>query len=69
MGLASPDIQVGDTVHVLVGGNTPFIMRKPGQGLSDQSNHFSLVSAAFVHGIMQGGLLPKEEELESFTLV
>ncbi|WAO95425.1 HET domain-containing protein [Fusarium falciforme] len=69
MGLASPNIQVGDTVHVLVGGNTPFIMRKPGQGLSDQSNHFSLVSAAFVHGIMQGGLLPKEEALESFTLV
>ncbi|RMJ09532.1 hypothetical protein CDV36_010872 [Fusarium kuroshium] len=64
MGLASPDIQVGDTVHVLVGGNTPFIMRKTGR-----TNCFSLVSAAFVHGIMQGGLLHKKEELESFTLV
>ncbi|RSL87188.1 hypothetical protein CEP51_002360 [Fusarium floridanum] len=64
MGLASPDIQVGDTVHVLVGGNTPFIMRKTGR-----TNCFSLVSAAFVHGIMQGGLLHKKEQLESFTLV
>ncbi|RSL51264.1 hypothetical protein CEP53_008515 [Fusarium sp. AF-6] len=64
MGLASPDIQVGDTVHVLVGGNTPFIMRKTGR-----TNCFSLISAAFVHGIMQGGLLHKKEELESITLI
>ncbi|KAI8712284.1 HET domain-containing protein [Fusarium sp. LHS14.1] len=69
MGLASPDIKVGDTVHVLVGGNTPFVMRRAGQDLDVQGNRYSLVSAAFVHGIMQGGLLSKENELESFTLV
>ncbi|KAL2674219.1 hypothetical protein Neosp_012669 [[Neocosmospora] mangrovei] len=69
MGLASPDIEVGDTVHVLVGGNTPFVMRRAGQGLDAHGNPLSLVSAAFVHGIMQGGLLPKEDKLESFTLV
>ncbi|KAM0425788.1 hypothetical protein ACHAPT_009038 [Fusarium lateritium] len=66
MGLASPDIQVGDTVHVLVGGNTPFVFRRSD---ADQGNSFSLISAAFVHGIMQGGLLSKQDGLESFTLI
>ncbi|KAJ4328982.1 hypothetical protein N0V84_000553 [Fusarium piperis] len=69
LGLASPNIQVGDTVHILVGGNTPFVLRRSGGEPGGLNNSFSLVSAAFVHGIMQGGLLPKEDELESFTLV
>lgn len=61
MGLVALDTKVRDTVYVLVGGNILYILRRRGGRPDD--HRFSFISAALVHRIMQGGLLPKEEEL------
>jgi len=74
IGLASPNVTVGDTVHVLVGGRTPLILRKAllSKGSENQLNRFIYVCDAFVLGIMNGGILPSDgepEKLQSFLLV
>ncbi|KAH7141061.1 heterokaryon incompatibility protein-domain-containing protein [Dactylonectria macrodidyma] len=75
IGLASPDIDLGDTVHVVVGAKTPIILRRAPKDLGspkDEPDTFLSVSNAFVAGIMHGGLLPDEGEsdkLDTFTLV
>ncbi|KAK0646928.1 heterokaryon incompatibility protein-domain-containing protein [Cercophora newfieldiana] len=74
IGMASQNTRVGDTVHVLVGGRTPFVLRRvdPEGGLDQISNMYNYVSDAFVLGIMGGGLLPAPEEpekLQSYRLV
>ncbi|KAF5010254.1 hypothetical protein FDECE_3572 [Fusarium decemcellulare] len=76
IGLASPDIEVGDVVHLFTGGKTPFILRRDTMKNSEKLEHqwktFSLISVAFVVGIMQGGLLRNAEtegKLELIALV
>ncbi|KAH7144164.1 heterokaryon incompatibility protein-domain-containing protein [Dactylonectria estremocensis] len=75
IGLASPDVAVGDTVHILVGARTPIILRKTSKetGSSKEGpDTFSSVGSAFVAGIMSGGLLPDEgdaEKMDKFILV
>ena len=65
IGYVCHDVQVNDTVHVLFGGNLPFIFRAsrcPGGQVHDQYN--TLVCHCYMHGIMDGesldwGLMPQ----------
>lgn len=48
LGCSSLSVQPGDEVWILPGANIPFILRKQITG------HFSVINAAYVHGIMCG---------------
>jgi hypothetical protein len=50
MGLGPSDIQIGDTVAVMLGGQVPFILRT-----QDDAN--ILIGESYVHGIMNGEAL------------
>lgn len=50
MGLVPPKTEPGDVISVLIGGPTPFILRKFGL----EVNHYCLVGSAYIHGIMEG---------------
>ncbi|KAF5639579.1 heterokaryon incompatibility protein (het-6OR allele) [Fusarium sp. NRRL 25303] len=63
VGHARLDMQAGDVLCVLLGGNMPFILRPLDDGV------FGYVGQAFVHGIMDGEALQQGHELESITLV
>lgn len=53
IGLALRNAQPGDTVSVLLGGVTPFILRQAESAACEQ---FSLVGEAYAYGIMGGEL-------------
>lgn len=57
IGIGPPDMARGDEVWVLFGGKVPFILRSTGNA-EDQpcknSNDYTLVGNAYVHGIMDG---------------
>ncbi|KAK7958636.1 HET-domain-containing protein [Apiospora saccharicola] len=58
IGYACHDVQVNDTVHVLFGGNLPFLLRTsryPGEQLRGQ--YHTLVCHCYVYGIMDGEAL------------
>jgi hypothetical protein len=58
IGLGSQDMLVGDTVHVLLGGRVPFILRPVNEphnaGQVPSPRCFRYVCDAYVHGIMDG---------------
>jgi hypothetical protein len=51
MGLAHRSCQVGDRVYVLMGGDTPFVLRSLG------GNFYGFGGESYVHGIMDGEML------------
>ena len=62
MGLGPKDIQNGDTVSVLLGGQVPFILRE----LDDT---YMLIGESYVHGIMYGEALDDaDSEIQNFRL-
>ncbi|MCJ1412132.1 hypothetical protein MMC19_006224 [Ptychographa xylographoides] len=52
MGLGSREIQVGDKICVLFGGNTFFILRQAGRA-------YRLIGACYVYGFMNGEVMEK----------
>ncbi|KAJ4301911.1 hypothetical protein N0V90_004007 [Kalmusia sp. IMI 367209] len=57
IGIGPPDMAKGDEAWVLFGGNVPFILRPLGHAESwkcKNSNDYTLVGNAYVHGIMDG---------------
>ena len=50
MGLGPKDIQNGDTVSVLLGGQVPHILRK-------LDHAYMLIGESYVHGVMNGEAL------------
>jgi Heterokaryon incompatibility protein (HET) len=57
IGMADEDIEVGDHVHVLLGGKVPFILRPvDGHGMTreSQARRFQYICDAFVQGMMDG---------------
>lgn len=63
VGHARVDMQAGDVLCVLLGGNMPFILRPLDDGV------FGYVGQAVVPGIMDGEALQQGRELEWITLV
>ena len=62
MGLGPSDIQIGDTVVVMLGGQVPFILRT-----QDDAN--ILIGESYVHGIMNGEALNDLDfELRNFLI-
>jgi heterokaryon incompatibility protein (HET) len=57
MGLGPPDSAIGDVVAILIGCNVPVILRPRGES-------WFFVSEAYVCGIMDGELMPKESTAE-----
>jgi heterokaryon incompatibility protein (HET) len=55
MGLAHHSCQVGDRVYLLMGGDMPFILR------SKNSGTFHFKGESYVHGIMDGEFLLRDE--------
>lgn len=55
VGIAPQTLKVGDEVWILSGGNTPFILRPCDKDADPgQSNYYTYVGDAYVHGIMLG---------------
>ena len=51
IGLGPKDAQLNDEVYTLIGGETPFVLRR-----TAISNEFRLIGEAYIHGIMNGEL-------------
>ena len=66
MGLAPDSAQKGDTVAILLGGTTPYVLRQKG-------DDYEFLRESYVHGIMDGHALQVYEEvgneLQVFSLV
>ena len=56
VGLFPVKAQVGDTVHIFMGGPTPFVLRKP----NSCGDHFHLIGDSYIHGIMRGEALSSQ---------
>ncbi|KAI9702711.1 MAG: hypothetical protein M1820_006095 [Bogoriella megaspora] len=76
MGLGPPEMQDGDLIVVLVGGHTPFIIRKANKQEVDANSGrkqcYTLIGDCYVHGIMDGEAMKdvqEEGQLEQFFLV
>ena len=64
MGLAVPSAQVGDTVVLLFGSNTPWLLRKRGEG----RDGYFLVGEVYVHGVMHGEAMKWKKGNEVFDI-
>jgi len=62
-GLFPPGTRLGDQVWVILGAQTPFLCRSLGF-----PNAWELVGECYVHGIMDGEVLRRNEEIEHLTL-
>jgi len=65
MGLGPTNMQIGDAVYVLCGGNTPFLLRSAGAKFVPdvgQRECQILVGDCYVHGIMDGEAMDTEKE-------
>ncbi|KAK7997463.1 hypothetical protein PG989_005503 [Apiospora arundinis] len=55
LGYACYGLQINDMIHILFGGNVPFILRAAHQPLDpSRDQHYRLVCNCYVHGIMDG---------------
>ena len=61
MGLTPPLARIGDKIVILLGGRTPFILRKTGR------EEYRFVGECYIHGMMTGEGL-KEEKMQDFSI-
>ncbi|KAH7270902.1 heterokaryon incompatibility protein-domain-containing protein [Fusarium solani] len=67
IGIGNRDIQVGDAICILAGGNMPFVLRQVeghGGGVA-----YQYIGQAYVHGIMDGEAMNEGRDLEWISLV
>lgn len=67
MGQAHQDVRVGDSVHVLFGGNVPFVLRPVKEG--QDKGCYTYLGHCYVQGIMNGEAVKDIGEGESFTII
>ena len=69
LGLGPALTEVGDTVVILGGSQTPFVMRKI--GLAGVAKEFCILGDCYLHGFMYGELLTEEHQtaVEMFGIV
>lgn len=60
-GLGQETLRAGDTLCLLLGGDSPFIIRDAGLG------YYELVGESYVHGLMHGEFLNISPNVEEFT--
>ena len=53
MGLTAGEVREGDMVHILLGGDVPYILRKKEESVAN-NDKFQLVGEAYVHEFMHG---------------
>jgi hypothetical protein len=63
-------VEIGDAVVIFKGAKFPYLLRKEKGGIT----HWTLVGAAYIHGIMYGELFEKSSspgrlQLEEFLLI
>lgn len=56
VGLAPWNARKGDVVTILLGGKTPYLLRRQ----SPDASLFTLVGEAYVHGVMEGEVMVPE---------
>lgn len=61
MGMGSCAAELGDSIVLLSGCNTPLILRESGHG-------WKLVGECYVHGVMYGEISPEEHAMEDITI-
>ncbi|KAK0619069.1 heterokaryon incompatibility protein-domain-containing protein [Immersiella caudata] len=61
IGLANPELRIGDVIYVLLGGRVPFVLRPTPEKLDEKILH-EYVSQAYVHGIMDGEVMKEGRE-------
>lgn len=64
LGYGAEALQIGDTVHIVPGSRVPLVLRK-----SEQDRRYSLVGAAYVHGLMHGQILSKTPAVNLQTVI
>jgi hypothetical protein len=66
VGLAPESAEEGDLICILLGGQTPFVLRQAG-------DHYTLIGPCYVHGIMDGEAMEQVNvgkfQLRDFALV
>ncbi|KAK2046240.1 HET-domain-containing protein [Colletotrichum somersetense] len=62
VGLAPMHTLPGDKIVILLGGETPYVIRKTDYGF------YEVVGEAYVHGIMYGGFMTDDVEIREFRL-
>lgn len=68
IGLGPEDMQVGDVLYVLFGGNVPFLLREIPDVSGRRGSH-TFVGYTYVHGIMDGEVLKADIRDEHVTIV
>jgi hypothetical protein len=67
IGMGPPHTKSGDQVWILYGGRVPFVLRKaPENSALSETQKFTLVGDAYVHGIMDGQMV--QDNLETRTI-
>ncbi|KAJ5063185.1 heterokaryon incompatibility protein-domain-containing protein [Bipolaris maydis] len=61
-GLGQESLHVGDSICLLLGGDSPFIIREAGNGYCE------LIGESYVHGLMHGEFLRTGPSIENFVL-
>ncbi|KAF5230135.1 hypothetical protein FAUST_9995 [Fusarium austroamericanum] len=61
MGMGSCAAELGDSIVLLSGCNTPLILRESGHG-------WKLVGECYVHGVMYGEISPEKHAMEDITI-
>jgi hypothetical protein len=56
-GLGPPGMQVGDSIGIIHGGATPFLLRNVAQPDANSGSKYVLVGECYIHGIMNGELV------------
>ena len=66
IGLASKNAKIGDHMVVLFGGNMPFVLR---QTQIEGEDCWTLISKAYVHGMMDGEIFNGYRDTSEFTII
>jgi len=64
LGLGPHNMQAGDEIHIVAGGNCPLVLRKASHERSIQSANptYTLVGDCYLHGVMDGEAAENFEE-------
>ena len=63
LGLAPNTMEPGDKVFIIIGCETPIILRDAGHG------EYRIIGDAYVYGVMDGELVEHDPEIETIVIV
>jgi len=71
IGWVPPKTKPNDLVFIILGTDTPFILRRCSAGSHEDGSQppvYRLVGECYLHGMMDGEMLSPDEEVESLSL-